>query len=60
MPGDPKECRERALRCLKLAKRATSPQTQAKFLDLAATWAKLASDLEAMKVLLETEDKPSS
>ena len=40
--------------------RATSPQTQAKFLDLAATWTKLASDLEAMKVLLESEDKPSS
>ncbi len=53
MPGDPRECREHALRCLALAKTASSPQVKAKFLDLANTWNKLAADLEATQAIME-------
>jgi hypothetical protein len=63
MPGDPRECRQHALRCLELAKSAASPEAKAKFLDLASTWTHLASDLEAMGALIEaekTEDKRPS
>ena len=60
MPGDPKECREHALRCLELAKAASSPQVKAKFLDLAHTWNRLAADLEethAIVAIADTTDK---
>ena len=55
MPGDPTECREHALRCLELAKSATSPQAKAKFLNLASSWTHLATDLVAMGALIEAE-----
>jgi len=55
MTGDPRECRKHALRCLQLANSAISPHAKAKFLDLATTWTKLASDLEAMSAVIETE-----
>ena len=61
MPGDPKECRDHALRCLELAKMASSPQVRANFLDLANTWSRLAADLEAtlaMVKIMESDDKP--
>ena len=63
MPGDPKECRDRALRCLELAKTASSPQVKAQFLDLANTWSKLAADLEATLAMIknmESDDKSSN
>lgn len=53
MPGDPKECRAHALRCLELAKTASSPQVKAKFLELASTWTKLAADLEIAHSIME-------
>ena len=62
MPGNPKECRDRALRCLELAKTASSPQVKAKFQNLAYTWSKLAADLEATLALIknmEFDDKSS-
>jgi hypothetical protein len=62
MPGDPKECRDHALRCLELAKTASSPQVKVQFLDLANTWSRLAADLEAtlaMVKIMESDDKPS-
>jgi hypothetical protein len=46
MPGDPKECREHAKNCLRLAEMATSEQARETFHDLAKTWLKLAFDLE--------------
>jgi hypothetical protein len=46
MPGDPKECRLRAMRCAELAANAKSPQFKAALLDLSKTWVKLAESLE--------------
>jgi hypothetical protein len=53
MPGDPKECREHAENCRKMAEAAPSPFHRARFEDLAQTWTRLASDLERAKALLE-------
>jgi hypothetical protein len=53
MPGDPKECREHAKNCLRLAAEAPNEVGKRRFEELARTWLRLASDLEAAKVLLE-------
>ena len=55
MPGDPKECRQHALRCMQLASEAKSEHAKGRFLDLAATWIKLAKDLEDARDLLKGE-----
>ena len=54
MPGDPKECRQRALNCLLLAKEATTEQAKQRFLELAQAWTKLAAELEDTEALLKT------
>jgi hypothetical protein len=46
MPGDPKECREHAVRCAELAVEARTPQLRATFLELSKNWEKLATQLE--------------
>jgi hypothetical protein len=46
MPGDPKECRERAMICMLLAKEASNAQSKQMFFDLAQSWSRLASELE--------------
>jgi hypothetical protein len=46
MPGDPKECRQQALACVRLAQTSASPQAREQFANLAWTWIKLADDLE--------------
>jgi hypothetical protein len=53
MPGDPKECREHAKRCLKIAQEATNPALRASLEEIAQQWLRLAADLEATKPLLE-------
>ena len=54
MPGDPKECRENAKRCLKFAQAARTEAHRKKFERfLAQTWLILATDFEAAEVLLE-------
>ena len=55
MPGDPKECRKRAKRCLALASEASNPVLKDSLKDLAKRWAALATDLEATNTLLEAE-----
>jgi hypothetical protein len=52
MPGDPKECREHARECLRIATAATKEQTREVFETLASTWLRLATDLERGKALL--------
>jgi hypothetical protein len=52
MPGDPKECREHAKQCLKLACETPSPLAKAQFEDLAQTWSRLATDIERTKAFL--------
>jgi hypothetical protein len=46
MPGDPKECRQHALACVRLAQTSASPQVREQFANLAWTWIRLADDLE--------------
>lgn len=53
MPGDPKECREHAKQCFKLAELALTPDAKAYLFELARTWLKLASELETAKGLLD-------
>jgi hypothetical protein len=53
MPGDPKECRQHAANCKRLAENATTPEAREHFFSLAAQWEKLASALESAKAFLE-------
>ena len=58
MPGDPRECRQRAMRCLQLAADASNESVKEKFVSLAATWQSLANQLEATQALIEQVDIP--
>jgi hypothetical protein len=58
MPGDPKECREHAKRCLKIAQEATNPALRSSLEEIAQQWLRLAADLEATKPLLEAWGDP--
>ena len=61
MPGDPKECRQHALACVRLAQNSASPQAREEFANLARTWLRLADDLEqslAFLDALEGETEP--
>jgi hypothetical protein len=53
MPGDPKECREHAKNCSRLASEAKTEQARETFENLARTWMRLATDLENAKALLD-------
>lgn len=59
MPGDPKQCREHAKRCLQLAHEATNPALKDSLSDIAQQWMRLATDLEATKRLLDAWGEPS-
>jgi hypothetical protein len=52
MPGNPRECRENAKRCLELAKAAGTRTSRENFEELAQTWMALATDYEATNALL--------
>jgi hypothetical protein len=56
MPGDPKECRQHALTCARLAVTSASPLVREQFANLTNTWLNLADDLERTLALLETSD----
>jgi hypothetical protein len=59
MPNDPKECRQHALRCTKLAERATDSQLKAVLKHLAQRWVKLTVELERAEALRDAiETKP--
>ena len=53
MPGDPKECRDHAKTCLRMASEAKTPQAKLTFENLAQTWLRLATDLDAAKALID-------
>jgi hypothetical protein len=55
MPGDPKECRQRAARCLELAADAANEGIKQMFLNIAKHWETLASELERTKKMLDDE-----
>jgi hypothetical protein len=52
MPGDPKECRLNAARCLMLAERASNPVKRQSLATLAETWTRLAAEFESDQALL--------
>ncbi len=56
MPGDPKECRQHALTCVRLARTSASLQTREQFANLARTWIRLADDLERTLAILDSVD----
>jgi hypothetical protein len=56
MPGDPKECRQRALRCTQLAERAGDAQLKAVLKSLAQRWMKLAIKLERAQALRDASE----
>jgi hypothetical protein len=61
MPGDPKVCKEHAVRCWTLAAGTTNPVLQESLEDLARSWMRLASDLQFTRKLMEEwGDKPAS
>ena len=53
MPGDPKECRENAECCRRLADEAITEEAKETFSQLEHTWLRLAHDLEAAELLLK-------
>jgi hypothetical protein len=56
MPGDPKECRQHALACVRLAQTSSTPQSREQFANLARTWIRLADDLERTQALVGAVD----
>ena len=52
MSGDPKRCRERALKCRYLANDASTPESKQMYLDLSQTWFRLAAELEDTNTFL--------
>jgi phage gp29-like protein len=56
MPGDPKECREKARRCAELAANAPTSTMADLFIDIAAKWAALAAALEKAEQVIATWD----
>lgn len=53
MPGDPRECRQQAQECLRLAQEATSDSAREDYTALASTWSQLANMFESDNALLE-------
>jgi hypothetical protein len=63
MAADPKECREQAKRCLKLAAETNDPVLRESLTDTAHRWERLAADLEAdvsLVVNLRQDQKKAS
>ena len=58
MPGDPKECRQHAEKCQRLALEAKTEQARETFEGLARTWLRLAVDLENAQALLNEWGPP--
>jgi hypothetical protein len=56
MLGDPKECRQHALECVRLAQTSPSPQAREEFANLARTWIQLADDFERTQTFIDAVD----
>ena len=57
MFADPKECREQAKRCLKLAAETTDPVLRSSLIDAAQRWERLAADLDPDHASCEATDQ---
>jgi hypothetical protein len=53
MPGDPRQCRLYAGRCLAIARRARKPEARQIFSEMAETWNRLAAEMEADQTLFQ-------
>jgi hypothetical protein len=58
MTLDPGECRQHALDCVRMAQTATTPEARKIWSDLARTWLRFATDLEANEGLLDEWGRP--
>ena len=56
MSGDPKQCREQAAECVRLANEGTTQQSRNDFIELANVWLKLAAQLESDGAVLDVLD----
>ena len=53
MPGDPKECREHAANCVEMANASENDNDKGRLKELAASWDKLAAELERARAIIE-------
>jgi hypothetical protein len=53
MPGDPRECRQLAQDCLRLAEEATSDPARQDYIALAYTWTELGKVFESDNALIK-------
>ena len=53
MPGDPRECRQQAQECLRLAQEATTDLARQHYNALAYTWTQLANMFESDEALAQ-------
>ena len=58
MPGDPRECRERALECMELAHTARTPEHKQLLTNLAQSWLNFAVEIERANALLSEHGHP--
>jgi hypothetical protein len=56
MPGDPNECRQRALHYMEMARAGRTPEQKMRLTDLAQSWLNLATELERVQALLTPQD----
>ena len=54
MPGDPRECRQQAQDCLRLAQEATADLERQDYVALAETWTQLADMFESDNALAKS------
>jgi len=57
MPGNPKECRQHAKNCRRLAAESRTGSGRNTFLNLADTWERLAADLENAELFIKAMEE---
>jgi len=61
MAGNPRECKQRAMKCLQLAAGTKDESLKEKLIGLAAAWQSLAKELESVDAFtLEKQQRPST
>jgi hypothetical protein len=53
MSGDPRQCREQAAECVRLANQGTTLEARDEFIELAEVWLKLASAFDSDDAMLD-------
>jgi hypothetical protein len=60
MPGDAERCREHAKECWAWAASTNNPSVKESLTDLAKRWTRLATELEATRILFEDVGRVSN